>query len=102
METSVVEFNFEGLEVRTIVGSDGEPWFVARDVCNILELNNLSEAMKGLDEDDLTSVKLMSGVQTREMKIISEPGLYTLVLRCRETTTKGSLPYRFRRWWSRR
>ena len=72
---------------------EDNPWFVAKDVCEILELDNLTEALRGLDEDELSSEILMSGGQRREMKIINEPGLYSLVLRSRKPEAK-----QFKRW----
>lgn len=62
---------------------DGEPWLVAMDVCRILELGNTTEALRRLDEDELTSVKLKSGGQMRKMKLVNEPGLYRLVFASR-------------------
>lgn len=93
MEKSIVEFSFEDYQVRTVVGEDGEPWFIARDVCDILEIESTHFALKGLDEDELTLVKLMSGGQNREMKIISESGLYTLIIRSNKPKAKI-----FRKW----
>lgn len=72
---------------------DGDPWFVARDVCDILQLDNLGEALRNLDEDELTSESLMSGGQHREMKLISESGLYTLIIRSNKPQAKP-----FRKW----
>lgn len=89
---SVVPFRFESHEVRALT-IDGEPWFVARDVCDILELNNVTEALRGLDDDELTSEILKSGGQEREMKLISESGLYTLIIRSNKPQAKP-----FRKW----
>jgi len=86
-------FDYEGNEVRTIIGEDGEPWWVAKDVCDILELGHITQALKGLEEEDLTVTKLQSGGQIREMKIINEPGLYTLILRSNKPEAK-----KFRKW----
>lgn len=72
-------FNYEEKAVRTVT-IDSEPWWVAKDICDILELTNITESLKRIDEEDLTSVKLNSGGQDREMKIINESGLYSLIL----------------------
>ena len=72
-------FNYEGRAVRTVT-IEGEPWWVAKDVCDILELTNITESLKRVAEEDLTSVKLNSGGQDREMRIINESGLYSLIL----------------------
>lgn len=91
-ESVVVPFNFQSHEVRT-VDIGGEPWFVAKDVCGVLELRNITEALRGLDADELTSEFLKSGGQMREMKVISESGLYTLIVRSNKPQAKV-----FRKW----
>lgn len=72
---------------------DGEPWFVAADVCRALELDDTGRATSRLDADELTRIKIESGGQHREMIIINEPGLYTLVLGSRKHEAKA-----FKRW----
>ncbi|MHB1350097.1 MAG: BRO-N domain-containing protein [Desulfobulbaceae bacterium] len=84
---------FEDMPVRLVIDERGEPWFVAKDVCDILELVNSREALKGLDDDELASEKLTSGGQLREMNLVSESGLYTLVIRSNKPQAKP-----FRRW----
>ena len=90
--TNITPFNFNDNEVRVIERS-GEPWLVARDVCDVLELSNLSEALKAIDEEDLTSEKLTAGGQVREMKLINESGVYALVFRSNKPEAK-----KFRKW----
>ncbi|WP_446539700.1 phage antirepressor [Shouchella clausii] len=80
---------FEGHELR-IVDLDGEPWFVAKDVCNILELTNPTKAMSRLDEDERSNFKL--GRQG-EVNIVNEFGLYSLVMGSRKSEAK-----QFKRW----
>ena len=92
MENDIKIFNYEDKEIR-ILDIDGEPWWVAKDVCDVLELGNITEALRGLDEDELSSVSLKSGGQAREMSIISDPGLYSLILRSRKPEAKV-----FKRW----
>lgn len=79
-------------EIRTIE-RNGEVWFVATDVCRALELGNPSETVKRLDKDELTSVQLRSDTQKREMNIINEPGLYSLILGSRKPEARA-----FKRW----
>lgn len=71
----------------------GQPWFVAADVCNALEIGNSRQAVSRLDEDekDVISTDTPGGAQT--MTIVSEPGLYALVLGSRKPEAKA-----FRRW----
>lgn len=84
-------------EVRTVM-RDGEPWFVAADVCRSLEIGNPSDAMRRLDEDEkmtLDSTDGHSGQRggPQSYTIVNEPGLYTLVLGSRKPEAKA-----FKRW----
>ena len=76
-----------------IVEKGGEPWFVAKDVCDILALGNPRSSIALLDEDErgVHSMDTPSGKQ--EMGIISEAGLYSLILRSRKPEAKA-----FKRW----
>lgn len=86
-------FKFEGTrEVRTVI-KDGEPWFVAKDICDILGIQNTSDAVRNLDDDELVSEKAISGGQVREMLCVSESGLYALVMRSNKLQAKA-----FRKW----
>lgn len=76
-------------EVRTVI-REGQPWFVAADVCRVLELSNPTVAVERLDEDE--RAKLNLGRQG-EGTIVNEPGLYTLVLGSRKPEAKA-----FKRW----
>ena len=78
--------------IRTVM-VDGEPWFVAKDVCEALELGNTSKAVDRLDDDELTLLEVRSGGQLREVNVVNEPGLYTLILGSRKPEAKA-----FRRW----
>lgn len=78
--------------IRTVM-VDGEPWFVAKDVCEALELEDTSKAVSRLDDDELTRIKIGSGGQLREVNVVNEPGLYTLILGSRKPEAKA-----FRRW----
>ncbi|BCH59201.1 hypothetical protein RvVAR0630_18250 [Agrobacterium vitis] len=94
---AMINFAFEEKLVR-VVDKNGEPWFVAKDVCDCLGLTNHKMAIKPLDSDEkgVSSTYTLGGEQ--EMIIISEGGLYTIIVRSRLATTPGSLPHRFRRW----
>lgn len=85
-------FNFQSNEIRTIL-KDNEPWFVAKDICDVLGLGNITEALRNLDDDELTSEILKSGNQGREMKLVSESGLYALVIRSNKPNAR-----KFRKW----
>ncbi|MER2001266.1 MAG: ORF6C domain-containing protein [Carnobacterium inhibens] len=82
-------FNFDSQNVRTqIINND--PWFVAIDVCNILDIKNPSDAIKRLDDDERSRLNL--GRQG-EANIVNEFGLYSLVLSSRKPEAKS-----FKRW----
>jgi len=87
-------FRFGGSEIR-VINKLGEPWFVAEDICNALQLTNPTMSMKSLDEEERSKFNL--GRQG-EANIVSESGMYTLVLRCRDAVNKGSVSHQFRKW----
>lgn len=83
-----------GVSVRTVAGEDGEPWFVAKDVCEALALSNTGQAIAGLDEDEKGSIIINDGTPGNPSKaIVSEPGLYSLVMKSRKPEAKA-----FKRW----
>lgn len=86
-------FEHEAFGQIRVIDRDGEPWFVAADVCSALELEDTGRATSRLDEDELTRIKIVSGGQNREMLAVNEPGLYSLVLGSRKPEAKA-----FKRW----
>ncbi|TWK08625.1 hypothetical protein CHCC20442_4338 [Bacillus licheniformis] len=82
-------FGFKENEMRTIILND-EPWFVAKDVCDILEIKNTTQAVSKLDDDERTMFNI--GRQG-EVNIVNEFGLYNLVLASRKKEAKL-----FKRW----
>jgi len=90
---SVFSFQ-ESHQVRVVLVS-GDPWFVALDVIKALKLTNPTMALKSLDDDERAKFNL--GRQG-ETNIISESGLYTLILRCRDAVKHGTTAWRFRKW----
>lgn len=88
-------FHFESEATIRAIVIDGNPWFVAKDVIKALQLTNPTMSIKSLDDDERAKFNL--GRQG-ETNIINEPGLYTLILRCRDAVTPGTIPYRFRKW----
>lgn len=79
--------------VRTVL-RDGEPWFVAADVCRALELGQVTNAIRRLDADEkaLISIKGISRGND-QVSVVNEPGLYALVLGSRKPEAKA-----FKRW----
>lgn len=90
MENKLMLFENEAFgKVRTL-NLNGEPWFVAVDVCSVLDLSNPTIAVSRLDEDERAKFNL--GRQG-DATIVNEPGLYTLVLGSRKPEAKA-----FKRW----
>lgn len=85
-------FSYNGNEVRTIQ-KDGEPWWVLKDVCNVLDLSDTNKTAERLDVDELTRIKFVTGGQNREMLCINESGLYNVILRSDKPEAKP-----FRKW----
>lgn len=86
-EVEVFE-NEEFGKIRT-VNIDGEPWFVAKDVCDILGVKNPRQAMTRLDDFEKNTVILNDGNKGNpNMTIISESGFYILVLSSRKPIAK--------------
>lgn len=76
-----------------VIERDGEPWFVAKDVCECLSLSDTAKSCERLDDDEkgTNSIRTPGGYQ--DMIIISEPGLYSLVLRSNKPEARA-----FKRW----
>lgn len=95
----VIPFDFETNAVRVVM-IDAAPWFVAADVCRVLDLSNPTRALSRLDEDEkqvidpnqlLGSIRARGGAQA--MNVVSESGLYALILTSNKPAAK-----RFRKW----
>lgn len=90
-------FSFENFPVRAI-NRNGEIWFVAADVCAVLDIKNTSDALKNLDDDECLTLDIGEGQKigrggAQKFNIINESGLYALILRSRKPEAK-----RFRKW----
>ena len=92
MENNIQVFNYNSNEVRT-VQQNSEPWFVLKDVCDILGLTDTNKISTRLDPDELTRIRFVSGGQNREMLCINESGLYNVILRSDKPEAKP-----FRKW----
>lgn len=87
-----LSFDFNGTSVRVVM-LDGEPWFVARDVCKVLEITKVDSAIRNLDADEKGAHTVSTPGSNQEMTIVSEAGLYSLILRSRKPEAKS-----FKRW----
>lgn len=90
MNNEIQKFDFKGASLRTLTDEAGEPWFVAKDVCDILGHSNVSMALDRLDDDERSKFNL--GRQG-ETNIVNEAGLYVLVLGSRKPEA-----HEFKRW----
>lgn len=86
-------FNFEQNEVRTILVND-EPYFVGKDVASVLGYSNTKDALsRHVDLEDKMGSRITTSGQSREMTIINESGLYSLILKSKLPNAK-----KFKRW----
>jgi prophage antirepressor-like protein len=91
--SALVPFEYGDHQVRTVV-VDGEPWFVANDVCSVLNIRNSRDAVSRLEDDEKSSVVLTDGTPGNPMRtIINEAGLYDLIGRSDKPEARL-----FRRW----
>ena len=90
MSNEIQRFDFKGAALRTLTDENGEPWFIAKDVCDILGHSNVSMALDRLDDDERSKFNL--GRQG-ETNIVNEAGLYVLVLGSRKPEA-----HEFKRW----
>ena len=89
----LVAFTFESHNLRVTTGDDGEPWFVAADVCAALSIGNNRDVLARLDDDEkgVGSIDTLGGKQ--DMAVVNESCLYALILGSRKPEAK-----RFKRW----
>lgn len=85
-------FEYEGSQVRTAV-IDGQTWFVAKDVCDTLEIKKYRDSVARLDEDEREPVLVDTLGGKQEMIAVNESGLYTLIMKSRKPEAKA-----FKRW----
>ena len=92
METSILQWK-EGASVRMQMIKD-EPWFMAKDVCEILGLNNVSQALTQLDADEKHGI-ITNDVTGRnqEIRFVNESGMYALIFQSRKPQARA-----FRKW----
>lgn len=92
--SNITIFNHLGNDIRVMTDKQGEPWFVLKDICDALNIGNTSKVADRLDTDDLTLSKVIDnrGVH-RETFLVSEAGLYEVVIRSDKPEAKA-----FRRW----
>lgn len=94
MSNEIQQFDFKGAALRALTDENGEPWFVLKDCMSILDLGNPTETVKMFDDDEFSTTEVIDSIGRRQQAyIISEPGLYRLVMRSRKPEAKE-----FQRW----
>ena len=98
INNSIQVFDYEDFTVRTYTDKNGEVWLVAKDVCNVLGIQNHRDAISGLDDDEvLKGVGINDSSELRNEgsvpTLINEAGLYRLTFRSRKPAAK-----KFTRW----
>lgn len=91
-EARVFTFNENNKPIRVEL-VDGEPWFVAKDVCDALTLENSRKATASLDDDEKGVSPIVTPSGTQQMTIVNESGLYNLIFQSRKPEAK-----KFRKW----
>lgn len=93
MDNALQVFTYEGAEVRT-VNIDGEVWFVGKDVATVLGYQDTDQAIRNhVDDEDKLTRKFDGTGQNRDMTVINESGLYSLILSSKLPTAK-----KFKHW----
>lgn len=91
--SAMTNFSFEGTLIRTLEIS-GELWFVAADVCGVLDVGNITMALKRLDTDEQALISIEGFSRgNNQVNVINESGLYILTLTSRKPNAK-----KFKRW----
>jgi prophage antirepressor-like protein len=90
---AVQQFEFEQQDVRILRDPEGNPWWVAAEVCAILSLKNPRQVLQALDADEIRVHNMDTNRGPRTFNLVNESGLYTLILRSRKPEAR-----RFRKW----
>jgi prophage antirepressor-like protein len=88
-DSNPMPFVYEGQHIVRVVIRNDDPWFVAKDVCERLGLNDVGVALQGLDPDERSSTTLMTLEGPQEMALLSEPGFYRLLARRRKSEARA-------------
>ena len=94
MNNEIQRFYFKGAALRALADENDEPWFVAKDVCDVLGYTNASKAISDhVDSEDKLNNESLSSLGQRGGWLVNESGLYSLVLSSKLPTAKE-----FKRW----
>ncbi|MDO4725925.1 MAG: Bro-N domain-containing protein [Porphyromonadaceae bacterium] len=90
--TKVFTFNPSNQPIQVEIINQ-EPWFVAKDICDCLGLQNVTDRIRSLDDDERLTYVVDRAGQNREVNLVSESGLYNLIFQSRKPEAK-----KFRKW----
>lgn len=90
---NITLFQYQKQEVRIVKAENGDPLWIAQDVCNVLGLSNTNRALHKLDLDEYLTLKVLTSGQNRNILCVTEPGLYNLIFRSNKPEA-----IKFRRW----
>lgn len=88
METKSKIFTFNGNEIPVIIDENNNPFFIASDICSLLDLTNPTESLRALDDDEKLTSEILRAGQKRKVNLINESGLYSLVIRSNKPEAK--------------
>lgn len=89
MTNEIQTFHFNAATLRTLTDEAEEPWFVAKDVCDVLGYTNASKAISDhVDSEDKLNNESLSSLGQRGGWLVNESGLYSLVLSSKLPTAK--------------
>jgi prophage antirepressor-like protein len=92
-ESNLSAFQFQMQEVRVHLGENGEPWWVARDVCEILGILNNRDTLKRVSDDWKGVFSIYTPGGNQDMVCVSEAGLYKLIF-----TSRKPIAEEFQAW----
>ncbi|WP_447881582.1 BRO-N domain-containing protein [Serratia fonticola] len=95
-QTKPTVFSFEASLPIRMFSINGAPWFVAKDVCDAIGIDITQTRKLDAKKKGLYSMQTLGG--TQDISVISESGLYVIILRCREAMTPGKKANRFLNW----
>lgn len=96
-DQSITPFNFHGHDVRVITADNGEPRFVLKDLCTVLEIGNARQVRARLDSDGVSQADVIDSMgRTQSATVVDEAGMYEVVLRSDKPEAAE-----FRRWVTR-
>lgn len=90
----ITPFDFKGNQIRTVTAAEGEPWFVLKDVCDVLDMSSPHKVATRLNEDDRNSIPVIDSLgREQQTTVVNESGLYDVILDSRKPQARE-----FRHW----